>query len=251
MSVNLNELDSVLGKVSELKVFFDFGQKTIPILEDLWSFFREIGPGVESVKAMIEVTSARLPKATDQLGRVNQTSEQASNDILNTIDTMMGLIDALSGHQPNTQASDAVAKTGEKVSKQIATLVEKSGWDEDVRELLNVWDLHEQSLKSFDPGAQVKTNLDSLREYCTNIMMALQVQDITGQQISMVIGTLQAIGDVVNNLSEHFSDVAAAKNTESQEEREGDPESIGAENTKRLVESLLQKARSGDSIVLE
>lgn len=248
MSVNLNELDSILEKVSDLKVFFDFGQKTVPALEDVSAFIREIGPAVDSLKAMIEVTSVRIPKASDQLARVNQTSEQASTDILNTIDKMMAMIDGLMNQGHDDGVSDTVSKTAGKVSETIKALVEKSGWDEDIRQLFNVWDLHEQSLKSLNPANGIKTQLQTLQEDCTNIMMALQVQDITGQQISMVIGTLQAIGDVIDNLAEHFSEVAAVRHELSELSRETSPEKVGAEDTKRLVESLLMKARSGEVI---
>lgn len=246
MSVNLNELDSILEKVSDLKVFFDFGQKTVPALEDVSAFIREIGPAVESLRAMIEVTSVRIPKASEQLARVNQTSEQASTDILNTIDKMVALLEGLMNQGYGAGSSDTVSKTAESVSKSITALVEKSGWDEDIRQLYNVWDLHEQSLKSMNPASGIKAQLQTLQEDCTNIMMALQVQDITGQQISMVIGTLQAIGDVIDNLAEHFSEVAAVRHELAELNRADGTEKVGAEDTKRLVESLLMKARSGE-----
>ncbi len=248
MSVNTNELNTVLEKVSELKVFFDFGQKTVPVLEDVSAFVREVGPAVESLKAMIEVTSERIPRATEQLGRVNQTSEQASTDILNTLDKMNALLDSLLTHDAPCAPPDVVLETSQKMSQWVSILVDKAGWDTDIRELFNLWDLHQQSLKSLRPEKGLRDKLKSLKDDCTNIMMALQVQDITGQQIAMVIGILQAIGDVLNTLASHFSDVAGSGRDEQKEQNVQSGGNVGSDDTKRLVESLLVKARTGELV---
>ena len=108
MSMNLRELDDVLQKIAELRVFFDFGQKTVPLLDDVVSFVNEIGPAIESMKALVRVASTKIPKASDQLVRVNQTSEQASNDILNTVDRMISVIEQLKSEDNGAGSSDAV-----------------------------------------------------------------------------------------------------------------------------------------------
>ena len=246
MSVDISEFNSVLEKVTELKVFFDFGQKSVPAMEDVAAFMREIGPAVESLKAMMEVTSERIPRASEQLDRVNQTSEQASTDMLNTLDKMISMLEAILNVEPATALPESITETADKVSQWVSILVDKAGWDSDIRELFNLWDLHQQSLRSFTANTGLTDKLRSLKDDCTSIMMALQVQDITGQQIATVIGILQAIGDVLNNLSDHFSDVATARRENETEKPTPAPGSVGSEDTKRLVESLLVKARSGE-----
>ena len=77
-------------------------------------------------------------------------------------------------------------------------------------------------------------------------MMALQVQDITGQQIAMVIGTMQALGDVLHDLSQHFAFVADVASPASENSLVPLSENVGADERKKLVESLLVKARSGE-----
>jgi chemotaxis regulatin CheY-phosphate phosphatase CheZ len=244
--MNLRELDDVLQKVAELRVFFDFGQKTIPLLDDVVSFVNEIGPAIESMKALVRVASTKIPKASDQLVRVNQTSEQASNDILNTIDRMIEVIENIKTQDAGNGPAESVLQTAAKVAQSVNILVDKSGWDDDVRQLLTDWEAHYQSLKAGNSAIDIRPKLDDLHKDCTDVIMALQVQDITGQQISMVIGTMQALGDVIQDLSEHFAFVAEVSSAKSESPVAPVAENVGADERKKLVESLLVKARSGE-----
>jgi chemotaxis regulatin CheY-phosphate phosphatase CheZ len=92
----------------------------------------------------------------------------------------------------------------------------------------------------------MRSKLADLRKDCTDVMMALQVQDITGQQISVVIGTMQALGDVLNGLMEHFGEVAEFAKVSSDIPAVSASENVGADERKKLVESLLVKARTGE-----
>ena len=244
MSMNVRELDDMLQKVAELRVFFDFGQKTVPLLDDVASFVSEIGPAIESMKALVHVASTKIPKASEQLVRVTQTSEQASNDILNTVDRMVSIIEEMENQSAAESSPESARQTAAKVAQSINILVDKSGWDDDVRELLSNWELHCQSTKRGNPD--MRSKLADLRKDCTDVMMALQVQDITGQQISVVIGTIQALGDVLNGLMKHFADVAEFAKVSSDIPAVPASENVGADERKKFVDSLLVKARTGE-----
>ena len=122
MSMNVRELDDVLQKVAELRVFFDFGQKTVPLLDDVASFVSEIGPAVESMKALVHVASTKIPKASEQLVRVNQTSEQASNDILNTVDRMVSIIEEMENQGAAESSPESVRQTRRRLLNQLISL---------------------------------------------------------------------------------------------------------------------------------
>jgi chemotaxis regulatin CheY-phosphate phosphatase CheZ len=47
--------------------------------------------------------------------------------------------------------------------------------------------------------------LESIQADCTNIMIALQVQDITAQQIAAVNKLMQSVDEGLNRLLKHFS----------------------------------------------
>jgi chemotaxis regulatin CheY-phosphate phosphatase CheZ len=56
--------------------------------------------------------------------------------------------------------------------------------------------------------------LRGLQGHCTDIMMALQVQDITAQQIASVNKLMQSVDESLNKLMKHFSEVPARAATE-------------------------------------
>jgi chemotaxis regulatin CheY-phosphate phosphatase CheZ len=263
-TINEKELDTILQKVSELKVFFDFGQRTLPLLDEVTGFVEQIGSAVDGMKALVQVTSDKIPKASEQLEKVNRASEQASNEILNTLDKMIATLEAMvEGDSGSIGPGDDIQKTAERVAQAVSELVEKAGWDLDIVRLSNIWDAHYQSLKGQKPSDEAKQKLQGLRDDCTNIMMALQVTDITEQQIAMVIGTIQAIADILKRLMDQLAmslqvrpktgepAIPAAPEPTPAPQPEPEtpgptPEMVGADERKKLVESLLKKARSGD-----
>ena len=67
--MNQQELDGILQKAAELKVFCEYGERTIPVLDEIASFVREISPAIEDLRAVVEVSMVNIPKAADQLAR--------------------------------------------------------------------------------------------------------------------------------------------------------------------------------------
>jgi len=194
----------------------------------------------------VEVTSLKLPKASDQLGKVNQASEKASNDILNMVDGMNASIDSLVAANPTQTVMESVRRTADAVHHSVKTLCAKFNGDEQATDLLNIWDLHYQSLKAISPDSHVANTLAKLQEDCTNIMLAMQVQDITGQQIATVIGLMQAIDDVLRKLLANFSDSVQALQSAPAPEPDRTFD-VGASERQKMVDALLEKARIKDN----
>ena len=57
------------------------------------------------------------------------------------------------------------------------------------------------------PSVDAVQELESIQTDCTNIMIALQVQDITAQQIAAVNKLMQSVDEGLNRLLKHFSQV--------------------------------------------
>ena len=245
--MNAQELDGILEKASELKVFFEFGQKTLPALEEVGTFVQRIGPLVDGIRSLSAITSERLPKATAQLERVNLASEKASTDILNTVDRMMNQIEDLKRQVRGQLGVENLVESSRDINAAIDAIASKLPGDADLTLLLSAWDLHRQSLAAIQPSTTLSASLEQLSDDCTNVMMAQQVQDITGQQIASVIGLMQAVGDVLRRLVAEIGDAAPVAETAAPAEV-ASPASgfVGADERKRMVESLLAKARSGD-----
>ena len=232
--------------MSELRVFFDFGTRAVPLLEGLGSFVHEIGPVIEGMKSLVQVTSEKLPKASAQLEKVNESSERASTEILNTIDKMIATIESIQTPGSDHLGGDILQQTTQRVTVAVDALANKHGADEDVIELMNAWHLHAQSLTALSRTTDLQAKLQSLHEDCTSVMMSLQIQDITGQQVASVIGLMQAIDDVLRKLLVEASEAIHVTQTVQQPAITAVPEYVGVDERKKMVESLLMKARTGD-----
>jgi len=76
-------------------------------------------------------------------------------------------------------------------------------------------------------------------------MMALQVQDITQQHIGTVMGTIQAVAEELRKLTTGFFSTPAVQQPPINLALPNDPEIVGDIERKKMVESLLSKARAG------
>jgi chemotaxis regulatin CheY-phosphate phosphatase CheZ len=245
--MNQQELQGILQKAAELKVFCEYGQRTVPVLDEIASFVREISPAIEDLKAVVEVSMVNIPKAADQLARVTQATEQASTEILNTLDRMVATLDEVIGSVASGMISSDLGAATKKMAAIVKTLVDKSGWDEDIVKLAEAWDFHLQSLRMSGSTSNLERLLKDLQSDCTEIMMALQVQDITQQHIGAVMGTIQAVAEGLRKLTTGFFITSTAEilppmppiMVESEQQNVGDAE------RKKMVESLLSKARAG------
>ena len=245
--MNQQELDGILQKAAELKVFCEYGERTIPILDEIASFVREISPAIEDLRAVVEVSMVNIPKAADQLARVTQATEQASTEILNTLDKMVATLDEVIGSVASGMVSSEVGAATKKMSVIVKSLVDKSGWDEDIVKLAEAWDVHLQSLRMSGPTSNLERLLKDLQNDCTEIMMALQVQDITQQHIGAVMGTIQAVAEGLRKLTTGFFSTATAESLPPLPAMlvQSEKQNVGDVERKKMVESLLSKARAG------
>jgi chemotaxis regulatin CheY-phosphate phosphatase CheZ len=243
--MNQQEVEKVLQKAAEVKVFCEYGQRTIPVLEDITGFLNEISPAIEDLKAVLEVAMVNIPKAAGQLGRVTEATEQASTQILNTLDKMVATLDKVITSISTGMVSSDLGAATNKMAAIVKALVEKSGWDADIVELAEAWAAHLRSIKMSGPTSNLEKLLKELQDDCTEIMMALQVSDITQQHIGTVMGTIQAVAEELRKLTTGFFSSPAAQPVSIDLPLPNDSDMVGDMERKRMVESLLNKARAG------
>lgn len=240
------DLDNILQRAADLQVFCDYGQRTLPILDEISSLLREISPAVEDLKAVVEVASVNIPKAASQLTRVMQATEQASHDILTTLDRMMVTLDETLSVVSSGMMAKELDTATKKMSGVVKMLVEKSGWDQDVVQLAEAWESHLQSLRMSGPTNNLERLLRDLQNDCTEIMMALQVEDITQQHIGAVMGIIEAVSEGLRKLTAEFFDNTVTEQISINLPLPVAPELVGEQERKKMVDSLLEKARAGE-----
>lgn len=186
------ELEVLLGKIEELRALMIFSHRTLPFLEDVFTFVKEIVPLLDVLKSSVETTSEKLPHASLQLNKVTTATELASTEIMNIADGIATRTDKLRvalNHRKN-----AVARVEEALNR----LPEAARLDPAFAEARAV--LHE-----FVPLDEQYVELESMQNDCTNIMIALQVQDITAQQIASVNQLMESVDEGLSRLLRNFN----------------------------------------------
>lgn len=150
------------------------------MLKNFVEMVRGLVPLLESVKFSIEESSNRIPKASSQLSKVSEATESATVEILNVLEKM----------------SDKILRAqGElKILRGLIVQTEDT----------------EKALVAADKWLS-ETNDDSM-----TIAMALQVQDITSQQLAGVVHIIESVRAQLSEALERFesgeeSDMPAAR----------------------------------------
>lgn len=159
----------------------------VGMIRDFIKHVRGIIPMLEQVKDSIEESSSRIPKASHQLSEVTTATESATVEILNVLETM----------------ADRIGK-GEERLKEVRRFVEQNnGTVEGSHALASI--------------AAIEQMLSETKDNSMNIAIALQVQDITSQQIAGVAHTIEAIrlnlGSALKRFDDPGHDIADPPNT--------------------------------------
>lgn len=161
-----NSMENIFQKLGDLKSFFVYGQKLIPILQKILDFMQDTVPLLENVNQSIHESTSKMPKAALQINSVTNATEVATTEILDIVDEM------------------AVDVQG--MLSKLESLKKKVGDDDDIVSLL---------------GLVLK-----IKEKMMNITISLQVQDITAQQLSSVNHLIQSIQEKLGGLLTELDD---------------------------------------------
>jgi chemotaxis regulatin CheY-phosphate phosphatase CheZ len=131
---------------------------------------------LEHVKDSIEESSGRIPKASKQLSEVTTATESATVEILNVLETM------------GTRIGE-----GEADLQIVRNFIQqKNGTPESAVALTSI--------------ASIEKMLSEAKENSMSIAIALQVQDITSQQIAGVSHTIESIRQQLARALKRFDD---------------------------------------------
>jgi hypothetical protein len=196
------DFSGVLQKIEELRAMMVFMHRTLPFLEDVFTFVKEIVPQLNLLKSSVESTSEKLPKASVQLNKVTTATELASTEILNIV--------------------EGISSRTDKIRAGLGGTV---------------------------PREELNAELDSIQNDCTNIMIALQVQDITAQQIASVNELMQSVDEGLSRLLRNFEKSTKHDATQYRHQKlnivfDTSAEYTGGAERQRIADALVQEAKS-------
>jgi chemotaxis regulatin CheY-phosphate phosphatase CheZ len=203
-----SQIEKITQKVEEIKALFVFGSRVMPFLEDVFSFIKDIAPLIDQINSQLLESSKRMPKASTQLNKVTEATEMATQEIMDMVD---GIIFNTTNIQSNfnkfKQYKEKQEDLNRRFYKKLIILEHKYPNDLEVSGLRGLYEKTEEYL--FDPEIfeSTVTNMNEIKRLAGNIMISLQVQDITAQQIASVNYLIESVqGKIATLLNQLDSD---------------------------------------------
>ncbi len=203
--MNSKNLGGILDKINELRALFILGQRVIPFLEELFYFVNDIVPVLEDINLSIYEIANRMQRASSQLDKVTKATEIATTENLDNLDGELSKLDGMSSHFQT--AADDLTALGRLEEEEFELL--KKSLNKNQKDLLDrVIDSHNRKrdhLKALKSNAVgLEENLQDIRTKSNDMMISLQVQDITSQQIASVNHLIESVQDRLGNLIDRF-----------------------------------------------
>ncbi len=186
-------LNDILGKLNELRAVFTLGQRAVPFIEEVLDFLKEIAPLIEEIDSSMRESTGKMPGATSQLKNVTHQTELATNEILDLVDEVTSHLDAIE------QENERMAEDVREIRHIDATIIRtvRSALKDQPEVLEKLDELHEEKKalrKSIGDRTQTHhASMEDIRSHVNRIMISLQVQDITAQQIASVNHLIESI----------------------------------------------------------
>ncbi|HOV98538.1 MAG: protein phosphatase CheZ [Bacteroidetes bacterium] len=188
------------------------------IMKDVLQLLREIVPLLESVRRSIQESAKHIPNASEQLSKVSKATESATVEILDVIDALSMQFSKAQEHIQKFQQELATLHTNlfNNITAVKAGITDSEALShiETIEQLLQSY-----STEKFFDG--LLSLLESSKQQYTSIAMALQVQDITNQQlvgISQIIDTVYQYLSTALNRFDHGVEESSITNLEDPKE---------------------------------
>ncbi len=188
---------------------------------------------LENINASIEENLSKMPKAAQQLSSVTKATELATTEILDTLDGLSYKADVISSNmkqliqmqRQNRSEHEKIIEAVNELQRNetIATEEKDSVYSriiDVIRKIENREGGHSSAhyvdniksavavLQKPEVSEELVNNseklLESIRMDSTQIMMSLQVQDITSQQLAAVNSLLQTVQNKLGEIMVHF-----------------------------------------------
>lgn len=82
------KIDGMLGKIGEIREFLKIRDEIIPFLSELFTFIKDVMPIMSDADASLHESASKIPDAADRISDVSQTTEMATNEILDKLDSL-------------------------------------------------------------------------------------------------------------------------------------------------------------------
>jgi len=204
-----NDISVLLKKAEELRALFVLGQRVIPFLEEIFLFVSEIQPLLDEINVSIQDNLKKMPNASKQLSKVTEATEMATTEIMDIVDGLSFKTEIITN---NLNAIVEANKNDVHAPiKLLETLLSAIVEGKDLKPHLGDIDSLIAHFKNITAQETIKLTNDtndiiqSINMDAGSIMMSLQVQDITSQQIAAVNSLLRTVQSKLSKILNHFN----------------------------------------------
>jgi chromosome segregation ATPase len=206
MREKINEL---IDKANELSALLVLGQKAIPFLEEIFIFINEIEPVLEEINQSISDNLKKMPSATNQISKVTEATELATTEILDIMDNLSNMTreikEILNNHKSivNIQSKYrnellASIRNLENIDKQNTILAE-------IENTFYMMDA-ETAKEIQNTNNKIENILQTIEDDSLKVVLNLQVQDISSQQLAAVNHLIVTVQEKLFNIIKQFDD---------------------------------------------
>ena len=188
LTTNMTQL---FNKLNDLKSVFTYGQKIIPIIQNLVDFMKETIPLLENINNSIADSTSKIPKASHQISNVTHATELATTEILDLVDVISNETTKIETRLKSE--TEILNKSNELIDKLVAI---NSGNKEALDHLSELKALNDQ----MTTPPEVFESIDKIKSDAYNITISLQVQDITAQQLAAVNHLIESVQQKLSEL---------------------------------------------------
>ncbi len=208
--MNNKDVSVLLKKADELRALFVLGQRVIPFLEEIFLFVSEIQPLLDDINHSIQENLSKMPNASKQLSKVTEATELATTEIMDIVDGLVYKSDIITSN--TNKLNEIVSKKMANHLKLLEIIYKGIDSGSNMKEVMPHLAKTINSLKQSKNQSVMKivdeTNelTQSIAMDSSSIMMSLQVQDITSQQIAAVNNLLETIQGKLGRILKNFQD---------------------------------------------
>lgn len=215
------DISVLLQKADELRALFVLGQRVIPFLEEIFIFVSEIQPLLDEINMSVQENLKKMPSASKQLSKVTEATELATTEIMDIVDGIVYKADIIKSNY--YRIKDIDVKKRDNPIKLLESIYNAISQGKDLKPILPnlasaIASMKKQSNSEVDKIIlETDELIQSIGMDSSSIMISLQVQDITSQQIAAVNNLLETIQAKLSTILSHFqqSEISALVVNES------------------------------------
>ncbi len=233
------DIDGILSKIEHLRSIFIITESIFPFIEDLLIFVKEIRPLLISLTSSIEDSTKKNVKASAQLDKVTEATEMATTEILDKLDHLLPELDVC---QDSCKSIKDLSEKDQEVMSDITDFAESSkdeiGKLPKGKEFLKAVASLNSKSETVAIADKIEQSLEQIRFDGYDIMNALQVQDITSQQLASANVLLESVKNKMAELVAKFTQQEYVAEKTKRIAHDADADFLHRENRQDLADEI-------------